>query len=322
MFEKVTRERNLLRLALDGPAGSGKTYTALRFAFGIAKREGGRVAVLDTEHNSASLYAGESPDGVPWEWDQVAPQHFAPSMYTQVIEEAGRAGYKVLVIDSLSHAWMGTGGALDQVDRGKARQGGGGSFGAWRDVTPQHNAMIDAILRSPCHIIATLRTKTEYALGEDERGKTKVEKLGMKPIQRDGVEYEFTIVCDLDQDHKLSVSKTRCPLIDGKIVKNPTADFLNPVLDWLYKGVPAAAKESGPRNGNSISMGKPSLVHDGHANRIKELWRGLGKRPEDLKAFLEKRGVSKIVELDKDTVEKLTRRLEALDMKNQAEEVF
>jgi len=235
MFKKVDRTKNRLRLALEGPAGAGKTYTALRFAFAVAAKEGLRVAVIDSEHHSASLYAGESPDGVPWEWDGVQLEHFAPSNYSLAIREAARAGYGVLVIDSLSHAWMGKGGALDQVDR--ANSAAGGRFGAWRDVTPQHNELVDSILRYPGHVICTMRQKTEHVIETDERGRSKVVRMGLKPIQREGVEYEFTLVCDLDLQHRLTVAKTRCSIVDGQIVSQPSGDWILPVVDWLYQGV-------------------------------------------------------------------------------------
>lgn len=232
-FRKATREQLRLRMAIDGPSGSGKTYTALEFAHAM----GGRIAVIDTEARSASKYVGVNG----WEFDCVDLESFAPSEYAAWIEEAGRQGYDVLVVDSLSHAWEGRGGALDLIDQSSEKN----RFTAWKDVTPMHRRMIDAILRSPCHVIVTMRTKTEHILEQDERGKMVPKKVGTAPIQRAGVEYEFDVVADLDLSHILTVSKTRCPSIDGEIVARPTGTFMAKVKDWLEQGV--AVERERPR---------------------------------------------------------------------------
>ena len=235
MFKPATREKLKLRMAIDGPSGSGKTYTALRFGFGLVDGDAGRVAVIDTEHRAASKYQGEAPDGIPWTFDVCELVHFAPTAYAAAIKEAGQAGYDVLIVDSLSHAWEGIGGALDLVD-----QKGGNKFTAWKDVTPLHRSMIEAILASPCHVIATMRTKTEYILEEEtnKQGKTiqVPKKIGMAPIQRSGTEYEFDVVADMDLSHTLSVSKTRCPAMDGQKSVKPDAGFIAPLKRWLSLG--------------------------------------------------------------------------------------
>ena len=171
MFHPATREQSRLRLTVDGPAGSGKTYTALRFAHALVNAFGGKIAFIDTEHGSASKYVGECPDGIPWVFDVLKLVTFSPEKYTQAIEAAGRMGYTVLIIDSLSHAWEGKGGALE------IKQKVGDSWSAWRHVTPIHNRMIDAILQSPCHIITTMRSRMEYIQETDERGKVVIHKV-------------------------------------------------------------------------------------------------------------------------------------------------
>ena len=235
MFAPATKKQLKARITLDGPAGSGKTYTALRFAMALA--QGGRVAVIDTEHRSASKYVGESPDGFPWEFSVCEMEHYAPSTYTQVVRSAGLEGFAVIVVDSLSHAWEGVGGALDQVDK---KKDGGNSFTAWKDVTPQHREMVETLLSCPAHLIVTMRTKMEYVLEEREnaRGRKVMapKKVGMQPIQRAGMEYEFDVVCDLDVDHVLTVSKTRCSAIDGAKATKPGPGFVDPVLAWLSTG--------------------------------------------------------------------------------------
>lgn len=242
LFQRATREQSRLRMTLDGPAGSGKTFTGLRFATALAiamKISGGagRIAVVNTESGSIGKYLGDAPDGVPFDFDIITLKEFAPSSYTSSILAAAVEGYDVILIDSLSHAWEGKGGALDQVDRASDRN----KFTGWKDVTPQNRKMVDSILDSPCHVITTMRTKTEYVLEPDDRGKMVPRRVGMKPIQREGMDYEFDIVCDLNQLHVLSVSKTRCHDIDGLVVMKPGADFMVPVIKWLRDGSAVSA---------------------------------------------------------------------------------
>jgi hypothetical protein len=230
-FQPATRKRRKLRMALDGPAGAGKSLTALRFAFAL----GQRVAVIDSEAGSIDVYAGDAPDGVPFAFDVLALTSYSPSEYTSAIETAGSAGYDVIVIDSLSHAWRGQDGALELVSKK-----GGNKFAAWKDVTPMHNAMVEAILHSPAHIIATMRSKTGYVLETDANGKQVPRKVGLEPIQREGMEYEFDLYGSMDLSHILTVTKSRCSSVDGAIAVKPGAAFLAPVIRWLETGVTTA----------------------------------------------------------------------------------
>lgn len=233
-FRPATRQKVKLRMALDGVSGSGKTFTALRFAFALGKR----VAVINSESGAVEKYLGLSPDGTPFQFDVCELDDFAPTKYTEAILAAGKAGYDVVVIDSLSHAWAGAGGALELKDRQ-----GGNSFTAWKNVTPMHNQMIEAILRSPCHVIATMRSKTEHVLETDGRGKSVPRKVGMAPIQRAGMEYEFDAYCSLDSDHILSVSKSRIPEIDAQMSVKPGASFMEPIVSWLNDGSDASPEQ-------------------------------------------------------------------------------
>lgn len=239
-FKPATRTKSRLRLALDGVSGSGKTFTALRFAFALGKR----VAVINTESGAIQKYLGLAPDGVAWNFDICELTNFAPTSYTQAIFAAGQEGFDVLLIDSLSHAWSGAGGALELKDK-QATGRGENSFTAWKTVTPMHNQMIEAILRSPCHIIATMRSKTDYVIEANANGKSIPRKVGTCPIQRAGMEYEFDLYGSIDQDHILSVTKSRCPhpsVVDALVVK-PDANWIAPVVDWLNDGldIPADA---------------------------------------------------------------------------------
>lgn len=240
-FQKATREESKLRLGLIGPSGSGKTYTALR----VATFLGGRIAVIDTERKSASKYApprgqAADPEGGTFDFESCGLADFAPEKYVAAIKEAEHSGFDVLVIDSLSHAWMGKGGALEMHDLAVDRQKSKNTYTAWREVTPHHNALVDALLQSPCHVIVTMRAKTDYVQEEDERGKKSVRKIGMAPIQRDGLDYEFDITGDLDLDNKLVIGKTRCRALKGRVFAQPGAEFAGALKEWLAIGAPAA----------------------------------------------------------------------------------
>lgn len=222
-FQKATKATAKLRMALYGASGTGKTYTSLL----LAKALGKSVAVIDTEHGSASKYAGTVADFDVCELDRFEPQN-----YIDALKDA--AGYDVVVIDSLSHAWMGKGGLLDQADAK------GGKFQAWRELTPQQHALVEAILAHPSHLIGTMRAKTEYEVSRDDKGKATVEKLGLAPIQREGIEYEFDLAAMMDQQNTLHVMKSRCPTVQGAIRK-PGAELAAQLLAWLSDGTPRPA---------------------------------------------------------------------------------
>ena len=227
MFQKATRKKAKLRLALIGPSGSGKTYSALELATGL----GGRIALIDTERGSGDLYA----DRFVYDTLQLEPP-FTPQKYIQAIEAAQKEGYSVVIIDSLSHAWAGEGGILDIHDNITRSSRSSNGYVAWKDVTPQHERIINAILGASLHIIGTIRTKTAYEVVEDERGKKAPKRIGLAPIQRQGMEYEFTCVLDLAVDpHVASASKDRTGLFDGQhfVINERTGEQL---LEWLEAG--------------------------------------------------------------------------------------
>lgn len=243
-FQKATKAAAKLRLGLIGPAGSGKTMTALRIAAGL----GGRIAVIDTERGSASLYVGER--GLAF--DVVELASYEVERFLEAIQAAVDGGYSVLVIDSLSHAWAGKGGILEYVDKAGKRNQGGGNFGAWRDATPRHNALVDAILGAPLHVICTLRSKVEYVV-ENVGGRNQVRKVGLQPVQRDGLEYEFTVVGDVSQEHDLVVTKTRAAFLKDAVIREAGEDLGRQLAAWLADGTqrpavtpPAALPEPRP----------------------------------------------------------------------------
>ena len=235
-FRKATKAQSKLRMTIDGPAGSGKTFTALTFAKTLAGD--GKVAVIDTERGSASKYADL------FDFDTVELDSFSPQNYIECIKAAEGAGYAVIVIDSLSHAWEGTGGVLDLHDQATVREPGRNSYTAWRSVTPIHNKLVDAMLQSRCHVIATMRSKMDYIQTEDASGKKRIEKVGMAPIQRSGMEYEFDVVADMDTAHNMVVSKSRIFAIADAVVNKPNGEWFKQVISWLNDGTPAPAPKA------------------------------------------------------------------------------
>jgi len=232
-FRKAERRKAKLRLAITGPAGSGKTYGALLVAKGL----GGKIVLIDTENGSGDLYA------IPFNYDVgtiTAP--YAPQKYLQAIHEAERANYDIIIIDSLSHVWAGEGGLLDMQGKIADSSKSSNSYYAWRQVTPWHNKLVDMILNSKCHVIATMRSKTEYIVVENEKGKQEPKKVGLAPVQRDGMEYEFTTVFDLSQNHSVSVSKDRTGIFDGTTfeLSEETGIILK---EWLNTGVDMEARK-------------------------------------------------------------------------------
>lgn len=215
IFQQAVRQVAKLRLALSGPSGSGKTYSALLIASGIVPME--KVAVIDTENGSANLYANLGTYSV-----LTLHPPYTPKKYIEAIHAAEQEGFELVIIDSLSHSWNGEGGLLEQKDKATDAKYKGNSWAAWREVTPEYNKLIETMLNSPCHIIATMRAKTEY-MQDDSSGRKRIVKVGAAPIQRDGIEYEFTVVFDLSIDHMATVNKDRTRLFDGQYFV-PTPD--------------------------------------------------------------------------------------------------
>ena len=232
-FKKATKTQARARIALSGPAGSGKTYTALAWAAAL----GQRIAFIDTERGSASLYADVFDFDV---LDLAPPYH--PARLMECLDMSAGEGYDVTIIDSGSHFWAGEGGVLEIVDHAKS---GSDSYRAWSKGTPLQQRMVDAILRHPTHIVFTMRSKTEYAMVDGANGKKSVQKLGMAPVQRDGMEYEFTLMMDVDMRHIAHVTKSRySPLADADIPPGQTATAAQDFAAWLQTGTPLPPQAS------------------------------------------------------------------------------
>lgn len=236
-FKPAERRKAKLRLALTGPSGAGKTYSALLLAKGI----GGKVAVIDTEKGSASLYAHLTPFDV-----LELPAPYTPERFIEAVRAAEGAGYDILILDSITHEWSGVGGCLELVDEIARAKFKGNSWSAWNEVTPRHRDFLDKLIQSPLHIIATMRSKTETVQTE-ENGRKKVQKLGMKAEQREGSEYEFTTVLDIVHDgHFAIASKDRTGLFADKDPHPITPETGEMLLSWLNSGAVEAPTPPAP----------------------------------------------------------------------------
>lgn len=287
-FAPATRAATKTRVALCGPAGSGKTWTGLSIATALADK----VAVIDTERGSASKYAGING----WEFDTVAPHTFSPASLTELLGIASGEGYGAVLIDSWSHYWSGTDGMQEQADR---RAKGGNSFSGWKEARPDERRMIDAITAYPGHVVVTMRSKTQYVIEQVERnGRTTnvPRKIGLKPDQREGVEYEFDIVGDLDLDNVLTVSKSRIPALTNAVIAQPDKEFAEQIRTWLEEGeqlpTPAEYRTRALASGMSFEelgslyreveragqLGSPMVDEDGNPTTLGELISAVGRR--------------------------------------------
>jgi len=262
-FTKAERTQLYLRCALFGPSGSGKTMTALRIAKGIAEKMNVPVAVIDSEARSASKYA----DRFQFEVDNLEKKtvdHYIASM-----NEAAKAGYKILVIDSLSHAWREL---TEEVDRITQASQSKNSVLSWAKVNPKQKRLIDAILNYPGHLIVTMRSKTEWVIGEGKNGKTAPEKLGLAPEQGKNIEYELDLLLEVNQAHQATVTKDRTGKFQDEVIEKPGEDFGIALYEWLVSGkeeippspVVKAQKETKPQQVKPKTV-KPSLSDDSPA---------------------------------------------------------
>ncbi|MEW2415346.1 ATP-binding protein [Streptomyces sp. NPDC046866] len=231
-FRPASKAGRKARLSIQGMSGSGKTWTGLSIAHGLS--EGRKFAVIDTEGGAASLYAGIG--GI--QFDSVSMDRYDPRDLVRILDSAAQAGYPTVFVDSLSHFWKGTDGTLAQVEKASSRYGGN-KFAGWKDGTPIQNDMIAAILAYPGHIVASMRSYTEWVL---DGGKP--QRVGMRPEQRKGIEYEFDVAVAMDIDNQLEVLKSRCPDLNRAVIKRPNGarDIAGPLLAWL-KANPEPAQQ-------------------------------------------------------------------------------
>ncbi len=217
------RKKAKIKMALQGSAGSGKTYSSILLAKGLTKGDLSKVAIIDTENGSADLYADLGNYNVL----SLAPP-YTPENYIKAIELCEKEGMEVIIIDSISHAW-------DELLDFHSKLAGN-SFINWAKVTPRQKSFTDKILQCNAHVIATMRTKQDYVLNQKD-GKYIPEKVGLKAVQRDGLDYEFTLVFDIDIKHFAVSSKDRTGLFMGKPEFTISIDTGKEILDWCNEGV-------------------------------------------------------------------------------------
>lgn len=221
-FVKAKKEKIWTKILLGGSSGSGKTYSALRLATGLAKKCGSGIAAIDTEAGRIRYYANEFDFS-----DMQLTDPFSPEKYVEAIDEAVKSGFKVLIIDSISHEWNYCVDTHDKMP--------GNSWTNWGRITPRHDAFMEKILQAPIHIIATVRGKDEYVL-EEKNGKQTPKKVGLGFKQRDGVEYNYTATFNIAQDtHIAEATKDNTHIFEGRYEVLTEKDG-EALYDWANAG--------------------------------------------------------------------------------------
>lgn len=256
----ATRKQAKIKLALQGPSGSGKTYSALLLAFGLTN-DWNKIAVIDTENHSADLYAHLGSYNV-----LPLNKPFSPERYIEAMELCEKAGMEVIILDSITHEWDGSGGILD-IHQAMT----GNSFTNWSKLTPRHNAFVQKFLQSCCHIIATIRTKQDYVLSE-KNGKMVPEKVGLKAVTREGMDFEFTLVFDLDIKHMASASKDRTGLFMDKPEARITSEMGQKILQWCNEG-------------KTVDQLKQEIQVAGTVGRLRDILRQYPEHRSELEAL-------------------------------------
>lgn len=255
-FKRAEKAQSKLRLALFGPAGSGKTYTALAVAHGLISKMvdgrpvvNGRIGVIDSERGSASKYAGrvDKESGIPFAFDS---SEFEESKkiddYLLAIKDAAQMKFDVLIIDSMTHAWEEL---LEEIDKIAKVRFKGNTWAAWQEGTPKQRKLIDAILSFPGHIIATMRSKTEWQTENDiETGKLRPRRIGTKPEQGKNIEFEFDMLIDMAENHWGTVLKDRTGKFQDQILDKPGVEFGRALASWLSEGVEVEVKKAEPQS--------------------------------------------------------------------------
>lgn len=226
-FKKATKAQANLHAAIFGPSGAGKTFTSLRVATGLAG--GSPIAVIDTERGSASKYADR------FSFDVMELEDQSIDGYVAAISEAAKGGYKVLIIDSLSHGWQSLLEEVEKLAKAKYR---GNTWSAWSEGTPHQRRLVQAILNYPGHVIATMRSKTEWTT-VDNNGKKTPQRVGLAPEQGKGVEYEFDLLVEISTEHVANVIKDRTGKFQDKLIDKPGEDFGQQLAAWLADGLPS-----------------------------------------------------------------------------------
>lgn len=320
---KAKRAKAYLKLGMSAPSGGGKTLGSLLLGYGLLKEAHpdwtdeqiwDHIAIIDTENGSGQLYVGSHVAGLDVGVYNTIILHppFEADKYTEAIKLCEDAKMEVCIIDSSTHLWSGEGGLLDQ--QGNAAKRSGNSYTAWRDITPQHNRFVASMLQTPMHIIATMRAKQEYVQEKDDKsGKSSVKKLGMEPEQRKGMEYEFTIFFEIDEQHVAKGSKDRTSLFDQRYFRI-TPDTGKEIMKWLETGVDTPTEVIA----ESVKKADPTQAKQQLKDEVVALCKALGGREnevmmETLKKYAPNGNPNSIQEIEKLT--ELKAELEMLQIK-------
>jgi hypothetical protein len=259
--KKARKQSVKLKMAIQGPSGSGKTEGALALATNFMP--GGKILLIDTENESASLYADR------YEFDTIplsAP--YTSDRYRKAMQVAVAGGYDFLIVDSISHQWDGEGGILRRKE--EKDRAGGNSFANWASFTPEHTGFVEFIKQLPVHTIVTMRSKQAYVMEKNEKGKEMPRKVGLDPIQREGMEYEYTLVFEVGMSHRATTSKNRTTLFQNDAIIDLTEPAVaESIREWLQNGE------------------APTLPAFATSQEMEQLWNNCqfsGKTKEDIKA--------------------------------------
>ena len=270
-IRKAERKQAKIRLALQGPSGSGKTYSSLLIAKGLVD-DWSKIVIIDTENFSADLYAHLGSFNVL----PITP-NYSPEKYIEAITACIEAGMEVIIIDSISHEWDGQGGILDI--HGNMM---GNSFTNWSKVTPRHNRFVQHILQCPAHVLATIRSKQDWVLNQKD-GKYVPEKMGLKGVTRDGMDYEFTTVLELNIKHFATSSKDRTGLFADKPEFMPSDETGRKISEWCNQGsITSPIKEAEQRIAESKSLKELVQVYELYPVLRKDLLNQFKQRKTEL----------------------------------------
>jgi hypothetical protein len=281
VFTKATRAAKKLRVGLSGPSGSGKTEQCLAMAAYIVSKEGGKIAVIDTENGEATLYS----DLYDFDHVNIEPPYTADK-YIAAFEAAVEQGYTVVIVDSGSHLWEGDGGILQRKEELDAVPGSN-HFTNWGKMTPEWNRFRSMILHNKVHLFMTFRAKQAYAVENAEGKKTKPTKLGVQPILREGLDYEFSVFFELQMSHKATVSKMRgaSPLSDEKqwdLRDTKKGSAIDVLYQWMKSGAETTVQSVVPDQPSARAGVRPVAPHPAEREMPKDVreWvLTIGKQP-------------------------------------------
>ncbi|OIR12207.1 hypothetical protein GALL_64600 [mine drainage metagenome] len=246
-LELASRKKSKIKLSLAGSSGSGKTYSAISLAYGLCN-DFKKICLIDSENFSGSLY---SHRGEFYVINISAPFH--PAKYVEAIQLCEKSGIEIIIVDGITHEWSGKGGCLELHEAETSKMRIPNSFTAWAAITPLHQKFIDAIVNSSCHVITTVRSKTEYVLTE-RNGKQVPQKVGMAPITRDGFDFEQTIAFDLDHEHKAFCTKDRTGMFQDQQPFVITPDTGKKILHWCNSGESVTIDDVSKRINDTVSI--------------------------------------------------------------------